>query len=227
MREEILGKIRTALAGRGEHREHAHTSAPAQDQSPGNGTAPVDQCETIQRFEAELTKVGGRFFAAETAQSACEYVVNLARSLGARSAVGWERSVIDDIGLIGALEDAGIEFIADGGDDGFIKRALDAGIGISGVDYALADTGTLVVLSGPGHARSVSLVTPIHIALVRTGQLLADLNDLFPLLKAKGSLGSAIALITGPSRTGDIEMTLVVGVHGPQQLHVVLLSENS
>ena len=61
----------------------------------------------------------------------------------------------------------------------FIERALDAGLGISGVDCALA------VLSGPGQARSVSLVTPVHIALIRVEQLLQDLNDLFPLLKAR------------------------------------------
>ena len=180
-----------------------------------------------QRFETELKKVGGQFYAAENKQAACDYILQLARSHGARSAAGWDCSVIQDIGLIRALEDAGVQFITDNGDDGFIKRALDAGIGISGVDYALADTGTLVVLSGPGHARSVSLVTPVHVALVKEEQLLADLNDLFPLLKERGSLSSAIALITGPSRTADIEMTLVVGVHGPQQLHVVLLTQES
>ena len=224
MREEILGKIRTALAGQLEDHEQGHGLRPVADQSPNNGAAALDLDDVVQRFETELKKVGGQFYAAENAQAACEYVLNLARSQGVRSAAGWDCPVIRDIGLVEALEDAGVEFIADTGGDGFIKRALDAGLGISGVDYALADTGTLVVLSGPGHARSVSLVTPVHVALVKLEQLLSDLNDLFPLLKQKGSLNSAIALITGPSRTADIEMTLVVGVHGPQQLHVILLS---
>ena len=224
MREEILGKIRTALAGQLDEPASSHGVRPVPDLSPDNGVAQVHLDGVAQRFETELKKVGGQFYAAENKQAACDYVLQLARSHGARSAAGWECSVIQDIGLIRVLEDAGIEFLADNGDDGFIKRALDAGIGISGVDYALADTGTLVVLSGPGHARSVSLVTPVHVALVKEEQLLADLNDLFPLLKERGSLSSAIALITGPSRTADIEMTLVVGVHGPQQLHVVLLS---
>jgi L-lactate dehydrogenase complex protein LldG len=231
MREEILGKIRTALAGQREHEETGHGIRPAPDQSHNNGAAVEDLAEIVQRFETELKKVGGQFYAAENSQAACEYVLKLARSQGTRSAAGWDCPVIRDIGLVEALEDAGVEFIADnsadGGAEGFIKHALGAGLGISGVDYALADTGTLVVLSGPGHARSVSLVTPVHVALVKIEQLLPDLNDLFPLLKERGSLSSAIALITGPSRTADIEMTLVVGVHGPQQLHVVLLSQNS
>ena len=224
MREEILGKIRTALAGQLEATESGDGVRPVTDQSPNNGAAQVHLDGVVQRFETELKKVGGQFYAAENAQAACDYILTLAGSHSARSAAGWDCSVIRDIGLVEALADAGVEFIADTGDDGFIKRALDAGLGISGVDYALADTGTLVVLSGPGHARSVSLVTPIHVALVKLEQLLPDLNDLFPLLKERGSLSSAIALITGPSRTADIEMTLVVGVHGPQQLHVVLLS---
>ena len=224
MREEILGKIRTALSGQLDEPAPSHGVRRVPDRPPDNGAARVHPDGAAQRFETELKKVGGQFYAAENKEAACDYILQLARSNGARSAAGWECPVIQDIGLIRALEDAGIEFIADNGADGFIKRALDAGIGISGVDYALADTGTLVVLSGPGHARSVSLVTPVHVALVKEEQLLADLNDLFPLLKERGSLSSAIALITGPSRTADIEMTLVVGVHGPQQLHVVLLS---
>ena len=224
MREEILGRIRTALAGQLDDPETGHGVRPVPDQSPNNGAAEVHLDGVVQRFETELKKVGGQFFAAENDHAACDYILKLALSQGARSAAGWDCSVIRDIGLAGVLEDAGVEFTADTGADGFIKRALNAGIGISGVDYALADTGTLVVLSGPGHARSVSLVTPVHVALVKLEQLLPDLNDLFPLLKERGSLSSAIALITGPSRTADIEMTLVVGVHGPQQLHVVLLS---
>jgi len=227
MREEILGKIRTALSGQRDEPAQSHGARRVPDRSPDNGAAQVHPDGVAQRFETELKKVGGQFYAAENKQAACDYILQLARSHGARSAAGWDCSVIQDIGLIRALEDAGVQFITDNGDDGFIKRALDAGIGISGVDYALADTGTLVVLSGPGHARSVSLVTPVHVALVKEEQLLADLNDLFPLLKERGSLSSAIALITGPSRTADIEMTLVVGVHGPQQLHVVLLTQES
>ena len=225
MREEILARIRTGLAKKGGHHEPGHAARPSQPEPAGNGAAAAVIGDLSQRLEAELTKVGGYFFAASDSRAACDYILTLARSHGARSAAGWDCAVIRDTGLVETLESAGIELIFDSGADDFIRRALDAGVGISGVDYALADTGTLVLLSGPGHARSVSLVTPIHVALVKPEQILSDLNDLFPLLKARGSLNSVVALITGPSRTADIEMTLVVGVHGPQQLHVVLLSQ--
>jgi L-lactate dehydrogenase complex protein LldG len=83
-----------------------------------------------------------------------------------------------------------------------------------------------VLLARKGQARSISLLPPVHIAVVKPEQLLSGLSDLFPLLRGEAEgrdLSSAITFITGPSRTADIELTLVVGVHGPQQLHVVLL----
>jgi L-lactate dehydrogenase complex protein LldG len=180
--------------------------------------------ELLRRFEAELKKVGGQFFAAADPQAACNYILNLAASCDARSAVGWRAEVVDEVGVAHALAAAGISFDLDAGEDSFIERAASAGIGISGVDYALADTGSLVVLAGEGRARSVSLLPPVHVALVKPEQVIAGLDDLFSLLSERGNPSSAIAFITGPSRTADIELTLVVGVHGPQQLHVVLLS---
>ena len=115
-------------------------------------------------------------------------------------------------------------------DPEFVTNAAAAGIGVSGIDYALADTGTLVLLTGRGRARSISLLPAVHIALIRPEQIISGLDDLFSLLReerglASGALSSAITFITGPSRTADIELTLVVGVHGPQELHAVLLSE--
>jgi L-lactate dehydrogenase complex protein LldG len=120
-----------------------------------------------------------------------------------------------------------LEVLEDSGNEDFIRRAIGADLGISGVDYAVADTGSLVLVTAPGRARSISLLAPIHIAIVKPNQLLASLNELFPVLRRQSrELPSAITFITGPSRTADIEMTLVVGVHGPQQLHVVLLDRD-
>ena len=223
MREEVLGKIRAALNG--SHQRNVSEVAAAQlSPAPASDNGQSVRAAAIERFESELKKVGGQFYRAENEQAVRDYVLNLAASRGARLAVGWNCSVIRELGLPEALEGAGLEFIADTGSEDFVQKAIHAGLGISGVDYALADTGSLVVISGPGRARSASLVPPVHIALVKVEQVLADLNDLFPLLKKRGPLGSAIAFITGPSRTADIEMTLVVGVHGPQQLHVILFS---
>jgi L-lactate dehydrogenase complex protein LldG len=74
------------------------------------------------------------------------------------------------------------------------------------------------------------LLPPLHVALVKPEQIIAGLDDLFPLMRyadeaANRELTSAVTFITGPSRTADIELTLVVGVHGPQELHVIVLKQ--
>jgi len=80
--------------------------------------------------------------------------------------------------------------------------------------------------AGP-QPRSISLLPPVHVAILRSQQILPGLSELFPLLgreqNGNRKLSSAITFITGPSRTADIELKLVVGVHGPQELHVLLV----
>ena len=98
-------------------------------------------------------------------------------------------------------------------------------MGISGVAYAIAETGTLVMASGPNDPRSLSLTPFVHIAVVGSDQLLPDLFDLFTELEPeKDRLPACLSFITGPSKTGDIELKLVTGVHGPGELHVVLIA---
>jgi L-lactate dehydrogenase complex protein LldG len=181
--------------------------------------------ELIEQFESELQKVGARFHRATDADSVVEHIGQIASIRQARTAIGWDAQPFNGIDLAGKLEKKGIRFITEASDDAFTRRAASADIGVSGVDHAIADTGTLVLLARTGQARSVSLLPPVHVAVVRPGQILSSLDDLFPVLRhdGKGELASAVTFITGPSRTADIELTLVVGVHGPQELHVVLL----
>ena len=105
-----------------------------------------------------------------------------------------------------------------------------ADIGLSGVDYAIAETGTLALMAAPGQMRSVSLVPPVHVAVVRAEQIVPTLADCLSLLQASAAnlqehLTSCVSFITGPSRTGDIELTLTVGVHGPGELHLIVIDE--
>jgi L-lactate utilization protein LutC len=95
--------------------------------------------------------------------------------------------------------------------------------GITSADYALADTGTLVMLAGPQEARLVSLLPPAHIAVVPRDRILTGLDELFSILPRPAEQTSSMVLITGPSRTGDIEQILVRGVHGPGQITVVIV----
>ena len=187
--------------------------------------------ELVNQFGNELARLGAEFTIAESAVAAGQTVVQLAQARQAKTVVGWRAPLIDELGLRQRLEGANIRFIADdraGRDEGFVGHAIEAELGITAVDYALADTGTLVLLARDGQARSASLLPPLHVAIVRAEQILAGLDDLFPLMRyADGAvsreLTSAVTFITGPSRTADIELTLVVGVHGPQKLHVILL----
>jgi L-lactate dehydrogenase complex protein LldG len=101
-------------------------------------------------------------------------------------------------------------------------RLFAADAGITGVDWLIAETGSMVMLSRSGQARSLSLLPPLHIAVASAEQILPDLFDLF----APGlipTLPANITLITGPSKTGDIELKLVTGVHGPGEVHVVII----
>lgn len=98
-------------------------------------------------------------------------------------------------------------------------------VAITGVVAAIAETGTLVCESGPAVARGSSLIPPVHIAVVGAGQLLPDLHDYAERLSGRSSLPASIVLISGPSKTADIEGVLVTGVHGPGDVHVVLVQE--
>lgn len=102
------------------------------------------------------------------------------------------------------------------------EEIVRADVGVSGVDYGLADTGTLVTLSA-SDPRLVSLLPPTHIAVLQANRLLSTLDELLQLLPQPAAQTASMVLITGPSRTADIEQILVRGVHGPGELHVVII----
>ena len=104
--------------------------------------------------------------------------------------------------------------------------AVDADkTGISGCFCAIAETGTLMLLSGPQTPASVSLLPETHIAVVPVGRIVATMEDAFALLRAEqGALPRAVNFISGPSRTGDIEQTIVLGAHGPCRVHLILFA---
>lgn len=95
-------------------------------------------------------------------------------------------------------------------------------VGITSVQAAIADTGTLVLDSSVERNRLVSLIPPIHIAILDASQIFGTLGDVLAALQAGEELSPAITFITGPSRTADIELTLTLGVHGPQELYVII-----
>ena len=94
-------------------------------------------------------------------------------------------------------------------------------VGISNAQAAIAETGTLVLDSDCERHRLVSLVPPVHIAVVNASAIVETLSDALTLIQKK-EISPAITFITGPSRTADIELTLAIGVHGPQELYVIV-----
>jgi L-lactate dehydrogenase complex protein LldG len=114
-----------------------------------------------------------------------------------------------------------------GGEGGAREDFFAAEVGITNVHRLIAETGTVVLASKPDEPRSASLLPPVHIAIADRSQLLPDLFDLFDLFSPVANLSqstppSCLTLITGPSKTGDIELKLVTGVHGPGEIHVIL-----
>jgi L-lactate dehydrogenase complex protein LldG len=134
--------------------------------------------------------------------------------------------VSEDETIGNRLSSAGIE-VVDWHHSGGFDSQFDLDAGITGVHAAISETGTLVCHSGPDQGRGLSLVPPVHVAIVRSSDILPDMIDYWALFKDKSNLDlpSSISFITGPSKTADIEGVLIKGVHGPLEVHVVLVEE--
>lgn len=118
------------------------------------------------------------------------------------------------------------EFAQNAETAGFVVHRGDAprieGAGVSRAVFALADTGSVVLAAAPDEPRASSLLPDVHVTLVAESVILPGLEELFEAVE--GDLPSALAIVTGPSRSADIEQLLTVGVHGPGEVHIVLVA---
>ena len=128
--------------------------------------------------------------------------------------------LLDSLDVLKHLRDAG--FAAKRWDEMTLDELYDFDCGLTDVTYAVAETGSLVIRATPSHGRSLSLVPPIHVAILEPKNFVGDLVDIFERLSKDGDAGN-ITFITGPSKTSDIEMNLVVGVHGPCEVQLFIL----
>jgi L-lactate utilization protein LutC len=207
-RDHMLARIRQAVRD-GNAAGHAPPL-------PERGTVGYQGAgdDPISRLRDELTAAGGVFHPVGSWAEACVRVVDLLKQRNCRR-------VLVGPGLPGVaaeIQAAGIQPIlteqSPSRDDHF---AADAGV--SGADHIVAETGTIALTTRPDQPRSLSLLPPIHIAIASRAQLVADLFDLFQ----SANPPACLSLITGPSKTGDIELKLVTGVHGPGELHLIFL----
>ncbi|HEV8063098.1 MAG TPA: lactate utilization protein [Gemmataceae bacterium] len=180
--------------------------------------------DAVGRFSVMLQAAGGQFSQAADAQQAVANVLQHIERLAVRRVLLGCEPVLERLGLPKLLAERGCEvtlaseLVSEQGRSKFFA----ADIAITGVDYLIAETGTMVMLAKPDQPRTASLLPPVHIAIAERSQILEDLFDLFERLDPK-LMASCVTLITGPSKTGDIELKLVTGVHGPGEVHVILL----
>lgn len=175
-----------------------------------------------QRFAHELRQVGGEVV---LARSMDEVRAALAVELqAAERVVSWAHAELAGFDLAGVWRDFAPRLFEPASAD-FRRVLLLADVGVTGVDSAIAETGSLVLSAGPGRPRGVSLLPRLHVALVRESQLVARMGLAFPGYPQR--LPSAVHFITGPSRTSDIENDLSIGVHGPARVLAIVLLEAS
>jgi L-lactate dehydrogenase complex protein LldG len=145
----------------------------------------------------------------------------------------WQHPLIESLNLPDALSEQGVPvFYADlqkTDEESLRQGIIDSYIGITSADFCMADTATLVMRTRPGQARSVSLVPAIHIAVVELNRIIADLKELYALLKwdpqeSKDGVTNCMTFISGPSKTADIEATMVHGAHGPREVHIIVIT---
>ncbi|HUF37827.1 MAG TPA: LutB/LldF family L-lactate oxidation iron-sulfur protein [Anaerolineales bacterium] len=177
--------------------------------------------EPARRFREALEKAHGEVILTESAAEALAEARRVLREIGVMTVVADEGEPLD--GFAPAPDDGWR--IARPGDhagdpEGWRAVCARADAGLTSAEALLAETGSLVVSSGPGRSRLVSLLPPIHIAVVPLDRLA---TDLFTWLEGRtGPWPANTVLVSGPSKTADIEQTLSVGVHGPARLVVVL-----
>jgi L-lactate dehydrogenase complex protein LldG len=208
-RDQILDQVRTAL-GRS-------PGQPPEAAPPVYLRIPeVDVEQRIASFRQKLELLAAKTARVASGHEAADYVAGV---VAGRDAVASNAPFLDECGI------TALAGVRGGFTDGAALRAACAttAVGITSADYALADTGTLVMIASPREARLVSLLPPAHIAVVPAGRLLTGLDELFSVVPDPAQLTSTMVLITGPSRTADIEQILVRGVHGPGELHVVIV----
>jgi L-lactate dehydrogenase complex protein LldG len=177
--------------------------------------------ELKERFINELIRSGGIAKDLPASEEALPYVLDLLSERGAKRVLIAESPLLKELDLKKALLERGVE-VLDGDDP---KRLRELDVGITGVLAAVADSGTLL-LGGPSRAdwQWASLLPMVHISLVRVDQIRPDLESAsLDLKEARVRGDEEFVFITGPSRTADIAITLLLGMHGPTELHVLIV----
>jgi L-lactate dehydrogenase complex protein LldG len=210
-RREILHAIRENLGSSPPDQLSAHASSP-----PVPLSVP-ERGDIVKLFTEQLTAVGAQCTTVRNEAEAADALARILTDAGVRRIVGSDAPLVQR--LLHAVADG---FVLERVDHLSRDELFACDAGVTTAQWGIAETGTLVLESARERSRLASLVPPIHVALLPTRCICDSLGDAL----ARMSVAShAITFITGPSRTSDIELTLVVGVHGPQTVHVLIMEE--
>jgi len=212
-REAILGSIRSHLTASLSHDAHEH---PVNPENPVILSKVVPPVSLTESFKQSLEAVDGQCIVAKDDAAIAQALTEIITKLhGQRLAIS-DNPVVERLLQLTDLE---IEELGVAPDSREIFR-FD--IGITTAQAAIADTGTLVLDSASERHRLASLVPPVHIAIIGASRIFASLGEVLSFLQKDKTVSPAVTFVTGPSRTADIELTLAIGVHGPQQLYVIV-----
>ncbi len=183
----------------------------------------------IEGFTRELEALSGQVHLLGSSAEIIPTILEILGSHNARRIIAWDESQLGLTGFTTAMAEAGItienSYLPPTGVERQARLAQLDGVpaGLTGVQGGLADTGAVALISGPGRGRLASLLPPVHIALLPAPKIYPALPAFLSANPTAATSGSNLVFIAGPSRTGDIEMTLSMGVHGPKEVHVVII----
>ena len=207
-RDAILASVRAGLRG-----------ASVSELPPVRTGAGVPENDRVARFQTMLERVGARLVCVADPAAASAELVRICAAAGVRALVASDAPLVAP--MLAGLPPAIGRFAPDA------PRAelFACELGLSSAQWGIAETGTLVLESAEERHRLASLLPPHHVALLPRSRLLGTLGEAFARVRpGPGAPPSrTITFVTGPSRTADIELELVVGVHGPKHLTVLLL----
>jgi L-lactate dehydrogenase complex protein LldG len=187
--------------------------------------------DIVARFARECEAVGGQVHLAPDEPRALAVILALVAPRVPGPLLCWSEAEIGLPGLFESLRSQGADLVEqhvpDAGADreAQLSRLAACAVGITGAACGLAESGSIVLASGSGRGRLASLLPPVHIAVLRASCVVWSIGDAFARDPDSASRASNVAVVTGPSRTADIEMTLTRGVHGPREVHVVLVED--
>jgi L-lactate dehydrogenase complex protein LldG len=188
---------------------------------------PAPTYDLFERFRTELTKLGGTVHDGGSVRDVADIVLGRLANVAAPRVMMWDEPHLPVTGLGEALRAHGVQVLTQSPDharDNAHRAELaSATVGITGADAGLAQTGSIAVASGPGRGRLASLLAPIHVALLRRSLMFESLPIFIDRHPDVVTGGANFVCITGPSRTADIEHVLARGVHGPKEIHVILV----